>query len=196
MVTSSKKVYATCCIVQVCYSQSPCPCKSPLLTNASTGDTQTLKGRSGSVSVGSMGPGVHKVLFQPSEHLWQVWGLILNAISPFLPSCWGFSFALGIQHSLVNGCSAVSFSFGVLVGKDEFMSFYSAILSLTFANWASQEGDLFVLPDSDSGPWTFFCSIIAGFSLTLSFSHHDFGLIFSYSSYLILPPQEMGGAVL
>ena len=30
--------------------------------------TQTLKGRSGSVSVGS--PGVHKVLFEPSEHLW------------------------------------------------------------------------------------------------------------------------------
>ena len=29
------------------------------------------------------------------EHLWQVWGLILNAILPFLPSCWGLSFALG-----------------------------------------------------------------------------------------------------
>ena len=41
----------------------------PLLTHTSTGDTQTLKGRSGSVSVGS--PGVHKFLFEPSEHLWQ-----------------------------------------------------------------------------------------------------------------------------
>ena len=31
--------------------QSPCPCGRPLLTCTSTGDTQTLKGRSGSVSV-------------------------------------------------------------------------------------------------------------------------------------------------
>ena len=34
-------------------------------------------------------------MFEPSEHLWRVWGLILNANSPLLPSCWGFSFALG-----------------------------------------------------------------------------------------------------
>ena len=34
-------------------------------------------------------------LFEPSEHLWQVWGLILNAILPLIPSCLGFSFALG-----------------------------------------------------------------------------------------------------
>ena len=74
--------------------QSPCPCGRPPLTRTSTGDTQTLKGRSGSVSAGSQGPGVHKVLFEPSECLWQVWGLILNTVSPLLPSCWGFSFAL------------------------------------------------------------------------------------------------------
>ena len=34
-------------------------------------------------------------LFEPPECHWQVWGLILNAISPLLPSCWGFFFALG-----------------------------------------------------------------------------------------------------
>ena len=45
--------------------------------------------------VGSLHPGVHKVLFEPSEHLWWVLSLILNAKSPLLPSCWGFSFALG-----------------------------------------------------------------------------------------------------
>ena len=33
-------------------------------------------------------------MFEPSEHLWQVWGLILNAILPLLPTFWGFS-ALG-----------------------------------------------------------------------------------------------------
>ena len=93
MDTSSKRAYATCIMSQVCYSKSPCPHGRPLLTCASTGDTQTLKGRSGSVSVGSLGPSAHKVLFEPSEHLWWVWGLILNMISPFLLSC-GFSFAL------------------------------------------------------------------------------------------------------
>ena len=123
-------------MTQVCCAQSPCPCSRLLLTCTSTGDTQTLKGRSVSVSVGSLGPGAHQVLFEPSEHLWRVWGLILNVILPLLPSCWGFSFAFGcgvsyfggIQHSPVYGCSAVSFNFGVLTGDDEPMSFYSTIL--------------------------------------------------------------------
>ena len=81
------------CHTQICCTQSPCPQGRPLLTHTSAGDTQTLKGRAGSVSAGS--PGVHKVLFEPSEHVWQVWGLILNVILPLLPSCWGFPFALG-----------------------------------------------------------------------------------------------------
>ena len=33
-------------------------------------------------------------LFEPSEPVCQVWGLILNEISPLLSSCWGFSFVL------------------------------------------------------------------------------------------------------
>ena len=44
------------------------------------GDTQTLKGRSVSVSVGPLGPGKHQVLTDPSKHLWWVWGCFLNAI--------------------------------------------------------------------------------------------------------------------
>ena len=75
-------------------------------------------------------------MFEPSECLWQVWGLTLNMISPLLPSCWGFSFALGcglsffggIQHSPVDGCSAASCNFGVLAREDECTSFYSTIL--------------------------------------------------------------------
>ena len=55
------------CHTQVCCTQSPCPCSKPLPTRTSAGDTQTLIGRSGSVSVGS--PGAHKVLFEPSWHL-------------------------------------------------------------------------------------------------------------------------------
>ena len=108
-------------------TQSPCLCCWLLLTHTSARDTQTLKGRSGSVSLGCLGPGAHQVLLEPSDHLWQVWGLILNMISSLLPAYWGFSFALGcgvsffggIQHSLVGGCSAASCNFGVLTGEDE-----------------------------------------------------------------------------
>ena len=80
-------------------------------------------------------PGVHKVLFEFSEHLWWVWGLILNSNSPLQLSCWGYSFALGceisfvggIQHSSVDACPAASCNFGILAG-DEWMFFYSDIL--------------------------------------------------------------------
>ena len=100
MVTSSKRAYATGWVTQACCSQSPCPWGKSLLTHASAGDIQTLEGKPGSVSVGPLGPGAHKVLFEPSEHFWQVWGLILNVTSLLLPSCRGFSFGLGRGVSL------------------------------------------------------------------------------------------------
>ena len=53
--------------------------------------------------VGSLGPDMHKVLFEPSERLWWIWGLILSMILPLLPSCWGFSFALGHRISFMVG---------------------------------------------------------------------------------------------
>ena len=62
MVILSKTVYATHCMTQVCCSQSSFPQGRPLLTHASAEDTQTLKGRSGSVYVCSLGPGAHKAL--------------------------------------------------------------------------------------------------------------------------------------
>ena len=76
-----------------------------------------------------------QLLFEPSECVWEVWSLVLSVISPFLPSYWCFSFALGcgvsflggIQHSSVNGSSAVSCIFGVLAGENEHMSLYSTI---------------------------------------------------------------------
>ena len=52
MTISFKRTYATCLASQDCCCQSPCPCCRPLLTCASSGDTQTLKGWSGSVSCG------------------------------------------------------------------------------------------------------------------------------------------------
>ena len=47
--------------------------------------------------------GVHKVLFAPSERLWWFWGLILNSITPLLPFCWDFTFALGQGYLLLVG---------------------------------------------------------------------------------------------
>ena len=72
------------CHTRVCCTQSSYPCGRPLLTRTSAGDTQTefwlsLCGVSGSWCA--------QRLFEPSECLWQVRGLILNAISPFLPFC-------------------------------------------------------------------------------------------------------------
>ena len=85
---------------QVCCLQSPCPCpcSSPLLTCISTGDAEThfwlsLCGVSESWCA--------QAFFEPSECLWQVWGLILNVILPLLPSCWIFSFTLGRQVSFL-----------------------------------------------------------------------------------------------
>ena len=44
-------------------------------------------------------------LFEPSKHHWQVWAMILNSISPLLPSCWGFSFACGNGYLFLVGSS-------------------------------------------------------------------------------------------
>ena len=75
--------------------------------------------------MGSLGPGAHKVLFEPPSVSGRSGVLILNVLSPFLPFYWGFSFALGrgvsffgeIQHSPVDSCSAASCNFGVLAGE-------------------------------------------------------------------------------
>ena len=120
------------CHTQVCSTQSPCPFGRPLLTHSSEGNTQTLKGRSGSVFVGYLGPGAHKVLFEPSELLWQVWGLILIQFHPSyclagaspLPLDVGYLFLVRSNILL----SEASCNFGVLAGEVEHTSFYSAIL--------------------------------------------------------------------
>ncbi|KAB0377843.1 hypothetical protein FD755_009421 [Muntiacus reevesi] len=97
------------------------------------------------------------------EHLWWERGLILNVISSLLPSCRGFSFALGhglsffggIQHFPVDGCSRVSCSFGVLTA-DECTSFYSAILHMSFTIYMKfTYQTYFVLFPDLSYAWTF-----------------------------------------
>ena len=137
MATSSKRIYAVHCASQVCCSQSPCPRCRPRLTGASAGDTQRFSLLWGSL-LPFPGSWWHKVWFAPSECLWQVWGLILNAIAPLLPSCCNFSFAFGhrvyfggFQHSPVDDYSTASCDFGVFTGEDEHTSFYSAKCSFT-----------------------------------------------------------------
>ena len=48
-------------------------------------------------------PGAHKVVFEPSKHLWKVWGLILNTISPLLPSCWASPLHLDVGYLFLVG---------------------------------------------------------------------------------------------
>ena len=67
MATSSKKAYVTPSSAAP-RASAPAVATADLYLVWVTGDTQTLKGRSGSVSVGS--PGAHSVLFETSEHRW------------------------------------------------------------------------------------------------------------------------------
>ena len=83
------------CHTQVCCTQRPCRCGSPLLT--STGDTQTQFCLS---ICGVSGSWCAQALFEPSEHLWWEWDLILNMNLPPLPSSWGFSLPLDVGYLL------------------------------------------------------------------------------------------------
>ena len=92
------------CHTQVCCTESPCPSGSPLLTHSSTGDAPTHFCLSLCVVPGSW---CAQDLFEPSEHIWQEWSLILNVNSPLLPSCWGFSFSFGCGIS-PHSCSSAT----------------------------------------------------------------------------------------
>ena len=103
------------CHYQVCCTQSPWPCGSPLVTCTSTGDTQTQFCLS---LLGFPGSWCAQGLFEPSERLWREWGLILNVNPSLLPSCWGFSFALerGISHSRSSACRLTGVSLTLDMG--------------------------------------------------------------------------------
>ena len=59
------------CHTQVCCTQSPCLCSSPLPTHTSIRDTQTQFCLS---LCGVSGSWYTQGLFEPSEYLWLVWG--------------------------------------------------------------------------------------------------------------------------
>ena len=141
MSNSCKRIYAIHHAFQVCCSQSPCWWGRSLLTHATTGDTQTFKNRSGSVSCGvslllSLCSGAHKVLFAPSKYLWWAWNFILNVIASSYQLTGASSLPLDVRYVFwwdptfsCWWCSAAACDFGVFIGEDEHTSFYSAILS-------------------------------------------------------------------
>ena len=100
MVMSSKKVYA---IPKSAAPRAPGPVAVhywPILPY------RTCSKSSVSVSAGSLGPGAPKGLFEPFEHLWREWGLILYTDCLLLPSCWGFSdLGRGVSPHEVTGVS-------------------------------------------------------------------------------------------
>ena len=99
MATSSKRAYATGCVTQLAAPRAPAPWQ----ITADAYLCRRHKHRSSSVSVGSLCPGAHKVLFEPSQHLWQLWGFTLNVILPHPPSCLGLPFALGCGYLFLVG---------------------------------------------------------------------------------------------
>ena len=109
------------CHTQVCCTQSRCPCSSPLLTHTSTGDTQTQF----CVSLcGVSGSRFAQGLFEPSERLCRLWGLILNIILPLLLFCWGFSSALGHGVSPHSRSSAIQPPLQNSFGENHSFSYY------------------------------------------------------------------------
>ena len=116
------------CHTQVCCTQSPCLAAGHCWPTPSQ---EILKHGSSSVSVGSPGPGAHKICA-----LWvSLAGIWFDSKHDFTPPTilLGFSFTLGcrvsffggIQRSPVDGCSAVNCNFGVLA-ENESTSFYFA----------------------------------------------------------------------
>ena len=92
MVTSSKRAYA----IPRCTAPKA---SAPMAVHCWPVPPETLKHSSVSVSVGSLGPG-------RARFVWALWaslagmGFDSKHSSSLLPSCWGFSFALGCGASL------------------------------------------------------------------------------------------------
>ena len=72
---------------------------------------------------------------EPSEHLWQEWGLILNANLLLLPSCWGFSFALRCGVSL-HSCSRAYHPTGVSLTLDMGYLFTTGTVKRNRRSWS------------------------------------------------------------
>ena len=97
MVTSSKRAYA---MPRSAAARAPVPVAVHCWL---VHPQDTLKHNSVSLSVGSLGPDVHKFCLSPLS----VSGGIQNMNVPLLPSCWGFSFDFGHRVSPHSGVTSL-----------------------------------------------------------------------------------------
>ena len=97
MVTSSKRAYA---IPMSAAPRAPVPAAVHCWL---VHPQDTLKHSSVSLSVGSLGPDVHKFCLSPLS----ISGGIQNMNLPLLPSCWGFSFDFGHRVSPHSGVTSL-----------------------------------------------------------------------------------------
>ena len=126
------------------HTQSPFPCGRPLPSCTSTGDAQTQ------FCLSLCGVPVSWCthdLFEPSEGLWQEQGLILNKNLPLLPSCWGFSYALGHGVS-PSSCSSAYHLTGIFL-----------ILDMEYLHTAGP-GECSCTPDLGRGVSPLCCSLL------------------------------------
>ena len=99
MATSSKRAYA---IPRSAAPRAPAPVES-------TADPYLHRRHSNTVlsqSPWGLWSWCTQSMFEPSEHVWRVWGLILSMNLPLLPPCWGFSFALDVGYLFTWGISS------------------------------------------------------------------------------------------
>ena len=166
MVTSSKRAYA---IPRSATPRSPAPVAGHCWP---VPPQETLKHSSGSVSVGSPGPDMHKVcVSSPSVLVCMGFDSKLDFIPPtvllglLFPGMWGIFFWWD-PISPVSSCSPESCNFGVLAGENECMSFYSTILKL--------QQIICSLPGGSSQPfdWTQVSCIAGGFFYQLSYQEN------------------------
>ena len=135
-VTSSKMSYATGYVTRSPAHRASVPVAGHC---RSVPPQETLKHSSGSVSVGSLGSGVHKILFESSEHLWCVWGLILKCenLSVMSDSLRPIDFIVWILQARILEWVTVSFPRGSSQPRDQPQ--VSHIAGGFFTNWATRE---------------------------------------------------------
>ena len=94
--------------------------------------------------MGSLGLGVHKVLFEPSKHLWQVWGFILNPIFPSNHLVWASPLSLNMGNLFGVGSN-------ILLSMVVQQLFAILVFSQEMSAWSSTPSSLY---PPDKIPWT------------------------------------------
>ena len=113
-------------------------------------------------------------MFQPSDCLWQVWGLILNMISPLLPSCGDSPLPLDVGYLfLVGSNTLLSMVVQQWVVILEFPQEKMSTLPPTLPSWYESHGMLYTLPLTMTTHTPFLCTKLFLIYFTLSISKED-----------------------